>query len=105
MSLLDDIQHQVVVLATQTINIFKDDAIKDVNAFLHESEADLTTWGQQTAAGTLTPDDVEFLIKGKMDLAKMAFLQKAGIAAVQLDTFKNGVLKIVVNSLLKLIPS
>lgn len=98
--LFNQIKGKVVDLAKLTLSKYKDDAIRDTNQFLEDSKADLKQWAEQLAAGTLSPKDVEWLMKGRMDLAQMALLKTAGLSAIRLDSFKNSLFSVVVDSIL-----
>ncbi len=52
------------------------------------------------AAGRMDKDEFMFLVKGQKDVAQMLALKQAGLAAVNVDKFRNGVIDLVVNTAL-----
>ena len=76
-------------------------AIRDGNAFLINSTDDLTAWAEQLALKKITADDLEFLLKGKMDVAELTALKQQGLAKVRLEKFRNSMVSLVMGSLVK----
>ena len=62
------------------------------NLFLRNAKQ-LETWASQLAAGELTPDDVEWLVRSSMDLTRLTALESAGLAQVDLDHFRQVVIQ------------
>lgn len=89
---------RVAALVTDTFKKHVDAARRDAEAFLAATRADLERWGQLLAAGELTPDDFQWLVKGRVDVAKMAALKQAGLAKARLDGFKRALLATVVGT-------
>ncbi len=74
------------------------EALSDANAFIHQMEADLQRWIRLLAAGDLTQDDFEFLVRGKKDLIELAALKQQGLAAVRLDRFKQALADLIIRT-------
>jgi hypothetical protein len=53
----------------------------------------LEIWASQLAAGQLTPDDVEWLVRSSMDLTRLTALESAGLAQADLDHFRQAVIQ------------
>jgi hypothetical protein len=96
--IFNNIKGEVADLAVKTVNEFKDQAIADAAQFLEDSKEDLEEYAKDFAAGKMTKAELELLLRSKLALAKMALLKQEGLAAVRVDTFKNDVLKIVVDT-------
>ena len=97
---LATLRPKLVALVTQTVRDRKDAAVKDVESFLEGSRADLERWSRLVALGELSPDEFEWLVKARVDLARIAALEQAGLAKVALDRFKQSLLDIVTGSAL-----
>ena len=102
--LLSALKDGVARLAAQSLQDFRKAAVKDADAFLEKTRADLSRWAGELEAGTLTQDDFEFLVKGKQDLAEMQALKQAGLALVRVDQFRNSLLDLVIGTAIKLFP-
>lgn len=71
-------------------------ALNDGAAFLEETRADLERWAQLLASGQLTKDDFASLVRGRQDLAQMAGLKRAGLAAIRIDQIKNALIQLII---------
>jgi hypothetical protein len=80
---------------------FKKAAVSDGKAFLDQSKEDLKRWTVLLADGKLTPDDFEWLVAGKRDLAELVALKQAGLTKVALDRFSNGLVDTIVSTAFK----
>ena len=52
------------------------------------------------AEGSLSQDDFKWLVLGKKDLAEMKALERAGLALVQIDKCRNGIIDLVIGTAL-----
>ena len=98
---LDDLTTQLKTLATTEWSDCKSAAIQDGIAFLQQSRADIQNWTLKAATGDLTKDELQWLVKGKMDVAELHALTQAGLAAVRVQKFREAVVGIVVGSIFK----
>lgn len=73
-------------------------ARRDAAEFLARTRADLARWAQLLAEGQLTPDEFQWLVKGRLDVAKLAALKQAGLAKARLDGFRRALLETVVGT-------
>ena len=85
-------------LATKTTQDFADQALDDGRAFLKETEDDLKRWTRLLASRDLTEDDFKFLVQSKQDVAQMVALKQKGLALAKIDSFRRGLLELVVNT-------
>lgn len=99
--LLKTIKDDLLSLAQESVNEFKDELIKDGSAFAAKLEDDLLRWGEGLVGGHLTQSDVEFLIKAKKDLAEMEALKLAGLSKIKLEKLKTKVIDTVIGSVVK----
>lgn len=75
---------------------FKKALEEDATAFLEKTEEDLNRWADLADEGKLMPDELEFLLMGKRDLAEMHGLKQAGLALVQVQKMKAVVIQSVI---------
>jgi hypothetical protein len=80
---------------------YKNAAIKDGEAFIEKSKADIERWTKMLTKGELTQDDFEWLMVGKKDLAELIALKQNGLAKVALDRFANGLIDTIVSTAFK----
>lgn len=85
---LDTLKDELVDLAADHLDDLKDKAVQDSEQFLEDSKDDLKRWTQLLEEGAISEDDFESLVKGQKDLAKMEALKQAGLAAVEVDRFR-----------------
>lgn len=88
-------------LAKQLGQQYLEAALKDGKNFLASQQAELQHWTEELTTDLLSKEEFEDLVKGQADLAEMELLKQAGLAKVQIDSFINGVLKLVVDSAFK----
>ena len=103
-SIVRSVEDQSKALAEKLFKQYTHQAVSDVKDFLERSKDDLKRWIEGLARGDMDKDEFQSLVKGQADLAEMRALKQAGLAAVQIDTFTNGVLDIVVSAALAAIP-
>jgi hypothetical protein len=103
-NILKSVEDQSKVLAEKLFKQYTHQALSDVRDFLEKSKDALRRWVEDLDRGDLDKDEFKSLIKGQADVAEMRALKQAGLAAVQIDTFTNGVLDIIVNAAFAAIP-
>jgi len=103
-SIFKSVEDQSKVLAEKLFKQYTHQALSDVRDFLQKSKDDLKRRVEDLDRGDIDKDEFESLIKGQADVAEMRALKQAGLAAVQIDTFTNGVLDIIVNAAFAAIP-
>ncbi len=72
----------------------------DVKNFLESIKDDLSRWIEEVASGKISPDDFMWFVKGKKDIAEMKLLVEAGLPAVRIDKFREGVVDLVCRTVL-----
>lgn len=103
-SIFKSIEDQAKALAQKLFKQYTQQAVSDAKDFLEKTKEDLKRWIEELARGEMTKDEFESLVQGQADLAEMHALKQAGLAAVQIETFTNGLLDIVVNAAFAAIP-
>jgi len=102
--LLRNVEEQTKALAEKQFKQYTQQAVGDVKDLLEKSKADLKRWVEELARGEMDKDEFESLVKGQLDVAEMRALKQAGLAEVQIESFVNGVVDIVVNAAFAAIP-
>jgi hypothetical protein len=74
------------------------EATEDAEAFLADSRDAIVRWTDAAAAGLMTGEDVEFLLKGRLDLARMHALSAKGVAKARITAFKRGLSSLVLRA-------
>lgn len=103
-NILKSIEKQSKSLAEKLFKQYTQQALKDVEAFLRKSRADLERWVHELARREIDNDEFKSLVQGQLDVAEMRALKETGLAQVQIDLFTGGILDIVVNAALAAIP-
>jgi hypothetical protein len=98
---LNTVKDNLLGFAEENLKEYKDELLKDGNAFVKKTKNDLERWGQGLLTGALSKNDFEFLVKGKEDLAEMEALKQAGLGKIKISKLRDGVIGIVINSALK----
>lgn len=89
---LDTLKDEILDLATDHLDDLRDEAVQDTEQFLEDSEEDLKRWTRLLEAGAISEEDFESLVKGQKDLAQMEALKQAGLAAVEIDRFRENLI-------------
>jgi esterase/lipase superfamily enzyme len=105
MSFFDDVLGAVCAaikrLAEESWGEYKSAAIKDGEAFVMKTKADLEHWTTLLAGGELTKDEFEFLLGAKRDLATLVALKQEGLAAAHLMKFQSALLAAIVGAVIQ----
>ena len=91
----------VVDIAKGDLAQYVEQGKADAGQFLQSLQSDLKDWTKALANGDLSKDEFDFLLRGKADLAAMHALTQAGIAAVQVQQFRDALIDLVINSAFK----
>jgi hypothetical protein len=95
------LKNDLLDFAKENLEEYKDEILKDGTAFVKKTKSDLERWTNGLASGALSPEDFEFLLKGKKDLAEMETLKQLGLSKVRLDKITNGIIDIITGSVIK----
>jgi len=91
-------------LAVGTFANYKEQVIKDGQAFAQKLKDDLNKWTMQIAAGELDADGLKWLIDGRKVDAEMLALKEKGLAKAALDEFFSKLENLIVGTVLKFFP-
>ena len=95
--LFDTLKTGVVDLAKGTVSNYLSQATQEGQNALDEMKTDLEAWAKAIATGDMGIEDLKFLIAGRKEITEMKGLEQLGIAQIQLDKFKNGIVDLIVN--------
>jgi hypothetical protein len=102
-NVLETLKTEVTNLALLTVNNYKSEATADALNMLNMMKENLSTWTIELADGMISAKDFEFLVLGQKELIEMIALKQAGLAMIQVDEFKNGILNLIVKTVIGLI--
>ncbi|MDN3550029.1 hypothetical protein [Mucilaginibacter aquaedulcis] len=88
----------VASIAKTSLQGYYDAAKADGENALESMKANLERWTQEVVSGTLTPDDLGYLLKEEAGLNEMTALKQAGLAEVKLDQFKGSLIGLIINT-------
>jgi len=97
-AVFDEIRQGVVVLATNTMKTFAEDAKSDMYAFLDSSKDDLKRYAEMYARGQLHKLELEFLVGAKATNAKLMALSAKGIAKSRLKHLRDSLRDLILNT-------
>jgi hypothetical protein len=95
------IKNDLLNFTKENLEEYKDEILKDGNAFVEKTKEDLQRWTEGLASGALSKADFEFLLRGKKDLAKMEALKQLGLSKIRITKITNGIIDVVVGSAIK----
>ena len=102
-AILKQLEQGIAGIAQTSLKNYITQAQVDGKSFLVAMQDDLTNWTNLLAAGQLSPGDFKDLVLGQKDLMKMVALKQAGIAAIQLDQFKEAVFGLVIDTVMSVV--
>lgn len=92
MATLDDFWHDVLSglgdLVQTHLTEHKDEALEGATAFLQSSEVDVKKYTMLFTKGEINRDDYYWLLKSRLDLARLHAVTEVGIAQVRLEHFR-----------------
>lgn len=97
-AVFDEIKAGVLVLITNTVKTFADDARSDLFAFLDGSKDDLKRYAEMYARGQLHKLELEFLVGAKATNAKLMALSAKGIAKSRLKHLRDSLRDLILNT-------
>lgn len=98
---ISTVKDDLLDFAKENLNEYKDELLKDGNAFIKKAKKDLERWTEGLASGALSQADFEFLLKGKKDLAEMEALKQLGLSKIKVNKITDGVIGVVIGSAFK----
>jgi hypothetical protein len=98
--LLNEIKQQSLELLVNKYKEFKPELQQDITAFLESSKQKLERWALLVIDGSITKEELEWLLKSQQDLITLQALQTAGLSKIKLNTIKNGIIKTVFQTII-----
>jgi hypothetical protein len=95
------LKNDLLEFAKENFDEYKEELLKDGNAFLEKTKSDIERWTEGLSTGTLSPMDFEFLLKGKKDLAQMETLKQLGLSKIRITKITNGIIEVIAGSAIK----
>lgn len=92
------LKKNIASLARNTLNDYEAEAKQDGQHALDSMKGNLQHWAQEVENGAMTQDDLRFLLNGEEGLNKMIALKQAGLAAVHVDQFKDGLINMIIGT-------
>ena len=93
----------VATLAKDDLQDYVNEAKKDGTAAIDAMKTNLQQWAQEVENGAMTTEDLEFLLKEEESLDEMKALKEAGLAAVHIDQFRNGLINMILGTITGLV--
>lgn len=97
-AVFDEIKTGVLVLITNTVKTFAEDAKSDIFSFLEGSKEDLKRYTEMYARGQLHKLELEFLVGAKATNAKLMALSSKGIAKSRLKHLRDSLRDLILNT-------
>ena len=101
--IFQQLKANVLNLAETNVKEFASSAKKDAQKILDTMKSDLKQWAQQLADGEITKKEFEFLVRTEKDSFKMEGLKQKGLAKVEIDKFRNGVINMITDTIFNFI--
>ena len=89
------IESGVESLAKSSLHDYLAQAKNDGKSIVDGMKAELQQWTSELEEGALTMEDMNYLLKEEAALTEMTALKEAGLAAVRIDEFKNGITNVI----------
>jgi hypothetical protein len=93
--LLNEIKRQTLEILSNNFKEFKPELQKDITVFLENSKQKLERWALLVADGSITSEELEWLLKSEQDLITLQALQTAGLSKIKLNNIKKTIIKTV----------
>ena len=97
------LKNGVVTVAKDNLQEYENAAKADGQAALSDMKTSLQQWAIEVENGSMTKEDLQFLLQGEESLDEMRALKEAGLAAVRIDKFRNGLVNMVIGTLTSLV--
>jgi len=102
-TLLSTLEGKIVDLAKSSFTDLLSAAITDGKNLLITLKDDLTRRTQLLAEGKITKEEFSVLVLADKDLTEMDALTQAGLALAKIDVFKQGIFKLIIETVISLV--
>jgi DNA-binding protein H-NS len=93
--LFKDLIAGIETIAKDSLRDYRKEAEKDGQQAIEDIKENLQQWTEQLEAGSITEEDLRYLLQEDESLTKMIALKQAGLAAVHIDQFKNDLIDMI----------
>lgn len=94
-SILEEITHQIEAILPDMA-----DKLLPAGKDILRSHAELLEqWTAQAAAGQLTEQDLNWLVRSRLDLSRLKALESAGLTLVEIDLFRQSLTRTLIGLL------
>src|SRR5687768_8914981 len=101
--LFDELKKSVVSIANDTLREYESAAKSDGQKIVDNLRQNIQQWAKEVEAGSLTSEDLGYLLQEEKDLTEMVALKQAGLSEVRIDEFRNNIINLVLSTLTGLI--
>jgi hypothetical protein len=101
--LFTNISTGVESIARNSLKDYENEAKADGQQALNNMKDNLQQWAKDLEMGSITKEDLSFLLQEETELNKMMALKQAGLAEVHIDEFRNNLINLIVSTLTGLI--
>jgi hypothetical protein len=98
------LQPRIEDLAISTLTNMKEQLVSDGRDFFERTKEDLARWTGMLTSGALTRDEFKSLVNGKRDLAEMLALKGGGLALIEVDRLRAGIVSAVIGTAFSFLP-
>ena len=97
--IFQNLEKGVESVAKDSVKNYVSQAKTDGKMVLNSLKTDLQRWAVEVENGAMNKEDLEFLLQGEEALDELVTLKEAGLAAVQIDKFKNGLINMIIGTI------
>lgn len=101
--LFSELTSGVESIAKDSLKDYENEAKADGQEALQDMKDNLQQWAKEVETGSLTKEDLGFLLQEEEGLTKMRALKQAGLAEVHIDSFRNSVINMIVGTITGLV--
>ena len=102
--LFNGLKGDVITLARASFKTFTKEAEQDAQDLLEGMKDNLARWTALLAEGSLSADDFQLLINAQKDLVQMKVLQRAGLAIIRIEQFRDSVIHLITDTIFSALP-
>jgi hypothetical protein len=99
----EDLKSGVTDVAEQSLQDYITEAKTAGQTALDGMKQNLQHWAEEVENGTLTKDDLEFLLQEEASLEELEALKQAGVSEIRIDQFKDALINSILGTLTSLI--
>jgi hypothetical protein len=98
-----DLTSGVESIAKDSLKDYESEAKADGQKALNDMKSNLQQWAKEVETGSITKEDLGFLLQEEEGLTEMTALKQAGLAEVHIDQFRNSVINMIVGTITGLV--